>query len=146
MRLYMAAVTLIEEKEKQIRTQMQRIHGVLWSVLIVLFCASLPDGKVWAGSEGGVRPRIIATTDGEIDDRCSMVRFLLYANEWDIEGIIISSSKFHWDGHKWAGVKWIEGQIDEYAKCYDKLKQHANGFPTPDQLKSKVWIGTNQGY
>ena len=34
------------------------------------------------------KPRIIATTDGEIDDRCSMVRFLLYANEWDIEGII----------------------------------------------------------
>ena len=36
----------------------------------------------------GTRPRIIATTDGEIDDRCSMVRFLLYANEWDVEGII----------------------------------------------------------
>ena len=34
------------------------------------------------------RPRIIATIDGEIDDRCSMVRFLLYANEWDIKGII----------------------------------------------------------
>ena len=41
------------------------------------------------------KPRIIATTDGEIDDRCSMVRFLLYANEWDIEGIIYCSSKFH---------------------------------------------------
>jgi hypothetical protein len=33
------------------------------------------------------RPRVIATTDGEIDDQCSMVRFLLYANEWDIEGM-----------------------------------------------------------
>jgi len=43
----------------------------------------------------GTRPRIVATTDGEIDDRCSMVRFLLYANEWDIEGIVYSSSKFH---------------------------------------------------
>ncbi|WP_146590449.1 nucleoside hydrolase-like domain-containing protein [Posidoniimonas polymericola] len=29
------------------------------------------------------RPRILVTSDGEIDDECSMVRFLLYANEWD---------------------------------------------------------------
>ncbi|MHC4633108.1 MAG: DUF1593 domain-containing protein, partial [Planctomycetota bacterium] len=87
------------------------------------------------------RPRIIATTDGEIDDRCSMVRFLLYANELDIEGIIISSSKFHWDGHKWAGIKWIDGQIDQYAKVYETLKQHATGFPSPKELKSKVWVG-----
>ena len=91
--------------------------------------------------QAGERPRIIATTDGEIDDRCSMVRFLLYANEWDIEGIIISSSKFHWDGHKWAGIKWIDGQIDQYAKVYETLKQHAAGFPTPKELKSKVWVG-----
>ena len=50
-------------------------------------------------SKAAEKPRIIATTDGEIDDRCSMVRFLLYTNEWDIEGIIISSSEFHWKGH-----------------------------------------------
>jgi len=70
-----------------------------------------------------------------------MVRFLLYANEWDIEGIIISSSKFHWDGHKWAGTKWIDGQIDQYAKVYETLKRHATGFPSSKELKSKVWIG-----
>ena len=107
-------------------------HKILSVFLVTLFCVNFA---------AGARPRIIATTDGEIDDRCSMVRFLLYANEWDIEGIIISSSKFHWDGHKWAGVKWIDDQIDEYAKCYDTLKQHAEGFPTPKQLKSKVWVG-----
>ena len=28
------------------------------------------------------KPRIIATTDGEIDDRCSMIRLLMYANEF----------------------------------------------------------------
>ena len=33
------------------------------------------------------KPRVIVTSDGEIDDECSLVRFLLYANEWDIEGI-----------------------------------------------------------
>lgn len=64
------------------------------------------------------RPRVIATTDGEIDDRCSMVRFLLYTNEWDVEGIIYSSSKFHWKGHNWAGETWIQEDIQLYAKCW----------------------------
>jgi hypothetical protein len=48
------------------------------------------------------RPRVIVTSDGEIDDECSLVRFLLHANEWDIEGIITSSSQYHWRGHRWA--------------------------------------------
>ena len=48
------------------------------------------------------RPRIIVTSDGEIDDECSLVRFLLYTNEWDVEAIITSSSQYHWHGHGWA--------------------------------------------
>jgi len=41
------------------------------------------------------KPRVIVTSDGDIDDKCPMVRFLLYANEWDIEGIVTSSSQYH---------------------------------------------------
>ena len=108
-------------------------------VVLLLVWGVVCGEKVWAGAKG--KPRIIATTDGEIDDRCSMVRFLLYANEWDIEGIIISSSKFHWKGHNWAGEKWIEEDIDLYAKVYDNLKQHAPDFPTPRASKKMVYIG-----
>ena len=118
-------------------SQIRQKRGASWIATILILSVGAMGGKICVGSETGARPRIIATTDGEIDDRCSMVRFLLYANEWDIEGIIISSSKFHWDGHQWAGVTWIDEQINQYAKCYDKLKQHADGFPTPEQLKSK---------
>lgn len=76
--------------------------------------------------------RVIVTSDGEIDDECSIVRFLLYANEWDIEGIITSSSQYHWQGHKWAGDDWIYPYLDAYEKVYDNLKnmtriiQHLN--------------------
>ena len=42
------------------------------------------------------KTRVIVTSDGEIDDECSLVRFLLYTNEWDVEGIITSSSQYHW--------------------------------------------------
>lgn len=89
----------------------------------------------------GSRPRTIVTTDGEIDDRCSMVRFLLYANEWDTEGLIYCSSKYHWVGHDWAGETWIERDIDLYGQDYENLKQHAPGFPTPEALKAVTFVG-----
>ena len=54
------------------------------------------------------KPRIIVTSDGEIDDQCSMIRFMLYTNECDVEGIVTSSSQYHWQGHRWAGDNWID--------------------------------------
>lgn len=88
-----------------------------------------------------VRPRVIVTTDGEIDDRCSMIRFLLYANEFETEGLIYSSSRFHWLGHTWSGVEWINAQIDMYARVYDFLKKNADGYPAPEELKRRVYVG-----
>jgi hypothetical protein len=90
---------------------------------------------------------VIATTDGEIDDRCSMIRFLLYANEWDIKGLIYSSSKHHWKGDaehpgkNWHNTTWIEEQIDKYAQVYPNLKKHDLDYPAPDYLKSQVFVG-----
>lgn len=42
------------------------------------------------------KPRVLVTSDGEIDDQYSLVRFLLYANEWKIEGFVTSSSHYPW--------------------------------------------------
>ncbi|NOY41256.1 MAG: DUF1593 domain-containing protein, partial [Planctomycetes bacterium] len=46
-------------------------------------------------SEGIPRLRVIVETDagGDPDDEQSMVRFLLYCNEWDVEGIICTRPK-----------------------------------------------------
>jgi len=87
------------------------------------------------------KPRIIATTDGEIDDRCSMIRLLMYANEFQIEGLIHSSSRFHWLGQTWSGVEWINAQVDQYARVYDHLRQNADGYPRPEDLKRRVYVG-----
>jgi hypothetical protein len=91
-----------------------------------------------------VRPRVIVTTDGEIDDRCSMVRFLMYANDFQVEGLIHSSSRFHWLGQTWSGVEWINAQIDQYARVYDHLRQNADGYPLPEDLKKRVFVGNIQ--
>jgi hypothetical protein len=92
-----------------------------------------------------LKPRVIVTTDGEIDDMCSMVRFLMYANEFQVEALIHSSSKFHWLGQTWSGVEWINNQIGQYARIYDHLRQNADGYPTPEELRQRVYVGNISG-
>ncbi|TWU12996.1 hypothetical protein CA54_18220 [Symmachiella macrocystis] len=100
-----------------------------------------------SAAEAIERPRVIVTTDGEVDDRCSMNRFLLYANDWDIRGLIHSSSKHHWKGntqqpgHKWNEISWLDEQLAAYEAVYPLLKQHAPGYPTADELRSQVFVG-----
>jgi len=90
------------------------------------------------------KQRVIVTTDGEIDDECSLVRFLLYANEWDIEGIITSSSQYHWLGHKWAGNDWANPYLAAYEQVYPNLVKHDPNFPTPNYLKERTVLGNIQ--
>src|SRR5947207_8382547 len=110
------------------------------------------------------KPRTIVTTDGEIDDVDSYIRMLLYANEFNIEGLIYSSSMWHYKGDgkgtrfisememtkkiygektalRWAGTTWMNDLIDAYEKVYPKLSTHANGFPAAAHLKSLVKVG-----
>jgi len=94
-------------------------------------------------TKAGASPktRVIVTSDGEIDDQCSMIRFLLYVNEWDIEGIITSSSQFHWQGHSWAGDDWIEPDLQAYAKVYPNLLKHDARYPSPEYLRERTVLG-----
>ena len=84
-------------------------------------------------------PRVIVMTDGETDDRCSMVHFLLYANDMQIDGIIQTNSCFQRKG--WSSEPWLEQQIAAYEKVYPNLKVHDAGYPTADYLRSRVYVG-----
>jgi len=90
---------------------------------------------------GNNKPRVIVTTDGEIDDECSMVRFLLYTNGFDVEGIITTSSQYHWHGHRWTGDDWVDLYIEAYSKVYPNLLQHDKKYPSPKYLKSISSLG-----
>ncbi len=87
------------------------------------------------------KQRIIVTSDGEIDDQCSMVRFLLNTNEWDVEGIVTSSSQYHWQGHSWPGDGWIEPYLNAYAEVYANLVKHDAEYPTPEYLRERTLLG-----
>lgn len=95
------------------------------------------------------RPRVIVASDVEIDDVASWHRFWLYANELDIEGLIYTSSRFHWAGDPeagiapltWGGNKVLEQQIEGYAAAYPNLRRHDRRYPSPDELIGKIRIG-----
>lgn len=115
-------------------------------------------------NEATPKPRTIITTDGEIDDVDSFIRMLLYANEISIEGLIYSSSMWHYKGDdkgtlftsememtqnlygektdlRWPGVNWMQELIDEYEKVYPNLVKHADGYPSPTYLRSQIRVG-----
>lgn len=98
--------------------------------------------------------RTVITTDGEVDDRDSVIRALLYGNEMDIAGIVLTSSMYHYagDGDKvepfrWTGTQWLWDFLDAYEEVYPNLCVHADGFPEPDFLREHTKIGniTNKG-
>ncbi|VBB09688.1 Hypothetical protein LUCI_4986 [Lucifera butyrica] len=109
-------------------------------------------------------PRTIVTTDGEIDDMDSFLRFLLYTDEMDVEGLIYSSSQWHYKGDgkgtkfisampltrklygertelRWCGTEWMQKFIAKYREVYPNLLQHDGHYPSPDKLLSLVKIG-----
>ena len=50
------------------------------------------------------KPRVIVTTDGEIDDQSSMIRFLMYSSDYDVAGIVqvngVQKVKINGSNHK----------------------------------------------
>ena len=125
------------------------------SVLLAAGCNKAPkDGVSQA-------PRTIVTCDPELDDNNSMVRFLLHATDFQIDGLVYTSSRFHWLGDDKGTTQFIPGGeydnmglgpqtswrfnpeerfiddiIDAYEQCYANLKVHDSRYPTPEYLRS----------
>jgi len=108
--------------------------------VLICFLFLLFTGKAFT-QNNEIKPRVIVTSDGEIDDECSMVRFLLYTNEWDVEGIITSSSQYHWHGHRWAGDDWLDPYLNAFSEVYPNLILHDDAYPSPEYLKSISFLG-----
>ena len=96
-----------------------------------------------------LKTRAIFTNDAECDDMNSFLHLLLYANDIDIEGLVLSSSVFHYEGDpaagiepfRWAGGQWMWDYLDAYEQAYPNLIVHDPAYPTPDYLRSVTCIG-----
>jgi hypothetical protein len=86
-----------------------------------------------ASQESGAeaRPRVLVSTDiggTDPDDLQSMVHFLLYADMFDVEGLVSSP---YGPGRK----EHILQVIDRYAADYPNLKTYSDRYPAPDTLR-----------
>jgi hypothetical protein len=92
------------------------------------------------------RLRVIVETDagGDPDDEQSLVRFLVYANEWDVEGIIANRPKAR-DGENVNSVRdglgIVRRQLAAYGKVRPKLVLHDARFPTQAALEAVTVAG-----
>ena len=89
-----------------------------------------------------IKPRILISTDiggTDPDDNQSMIHLLMYNELFDIEGLVSSPS--YGDGNK----EEILRTIDLYEKDLPKLKEHKQGFATPEYLRSVVKQGRHGG-
>jgi hypothetical protein len=134
-------------------------------LLIITVLFSIVNSGLAQKSKGKPeKPRTIVTTDGELDDVDSFIRMLLYANEYKVEGLIISSSQWHYKGDgkgtkftsememtkrlygertelRWPGEQWIYDLVDAYGKVYPNLIKHSKEYPTHHYLRDKIRIG-----
>ncbi len=134
----------------------------LKSLLLAAAAAVLATGCAKTPKDGVFQaPRTIVTCDPELDDNNSMVRFLLHATDFQIDGLVYTSSRFHWLGDGKGTTQFIPGGeydnmglgpqtswrfspderfiddiIDAYEKCYANLKVHDSRYPTPEYLRS----------
>ena len=110
--------------------------GVSWraALLVVLAMAGVGRPAVAAGEESG-RQRVVVLTDlsNEPDDEESLVRFLVYSNEFDVEGLVATTSTWLRDKTR---EDLLRRQIDAYGRVRGNLSKHAEGFPTKQHLLS----------
>jgi hypothetical protein len=86
----------------------------------------------------GHKQRLLILTDigGDPDDQQSMVRLLLYANEFDLEGLVATSTRSRINPDQ------IYERIEAYREVRSNLVKHAEGYPTAKFLRSLVKTGT----
>jgi len=123
------------------------------ALLALIGAARVPGGVAAAGQAPAAfdaiaqridpyveRSRVVVMTDiaNEPDDQMSMVRFLVYANQYDVEGLIASTST--WMRNK-VRPDVIETLLDAYAQVQPKLSAHEEGFPAADALRKLVASG-----
>lgn len=109
-------------------------------VLLLISCSFS-----WAGE----RPlRVVVETDagGDPDDEQSLVRFLLYTNDFDVVAIIANRPRAR-DGENLnterTGLGVTRQLVKAYGECYPKLREHDPRYPTPETLLARTVSGYN---
>jgi hypothetical protein len=122
---------------------MGRKAGVVLLILLLGLsgCGRWCDSQGMDGAPAEPRHRVIVSTDiggTDPDDFQSMVHLLVYADRFDIEGLISSP---YGPGRK----EHILQVIDLYERDYACLRTYSNRYPTPDALRAITKQGAFAG-
>ncbi len=100
-------------------------------LLLALVCSTVSAAE---------KPRVFVLTDieNEPDDAMSMVRFLTYANHFDIEGLAATTSVHQ---RRRVAPQRIRRIVEAYGKVRDNLEKHERGYPTAGLLLQRVTEG-----
>ncbi len=124
--------------------------GRLFATLLACVVGSCGSGVEAAAAGPASEPgrlRVIVETDagGDPDDEQSLVRFLLYTNEWDVEGIIANRRAAR-DGEnrnrERTGPAIVRRMVEAYGQCYGRLVTHDRCYPKPAELLRRTVSGT----
>ncbi|QDV35518.1 hypothetical protein ElP_34210 [Tautonia plasticadhaerens] len=113
-----------------------------WAVP-VLASLLLPTMALPSHADDGPEPeqrRVLVLTDigNEPDDSQSMVRFLLYTNEFDVEGLVATTSTWLKDR---INPEMIIERVAAYGQVRENLIKHADGYPTEASLRERIKEG-----
>ena len=119
-------------------------HKLLWGLALAALLG-LASAEAASPSD---RIRLLIETDagGDPDDEQSLVRFLLYANEWDVEGIIANRPDARPGENlnpERTGLGVVRRLIGAYGQCYSNLVQHDRRYPPPEFLRQRTVAGYN---
>jgi hypothetical protein len=105
--------------------------------LLITCCLILVLETIEAQS---TKKRVIVLSDIEADpdDTQSLIRFLLYSNQWDIEGLVATTSI-----HQKSSVfpESMHKILKAYQKVQPNLLVHEKGYPSYESLKALVKKG-----
>ena len=114
-------------------------------LLVGPWLARGPSGAALAAEEQVVPPpperqRVVVLTDisNEPDDEESLVRFLVYGNEYDVEGLVATTSTWLRDRTR---EDLVRRQLDAYQRVRPNLLRHAPGYPAADALRAVTATG-----
>ena len=100
-------------------------------IIFLFICTFLSAQRVVVLTD----PNILTTK--ETDDALSLVRLMVYSNEFEIEGLIATCSHNYGYRH----VEPIHDAIDAYESVLPNLQSHDTGYPDPDYLRSITVLG-----
>jgi hypothetical protein len=104
----------------------------------LLIIAVLSTIVTYAQPSSKLRVLVLTDIEADPDDSQSMIRFLTYSNQWDVEGLIATTSI-----HQKTRVapESIHAILDAYKKVWSNLIKHEKGYPTYETLNLKVKQG-----